>query len=190
MKLFLRGSVGLMAALFASYLIFNAKPLLAEIKPSSEPATQQQEKQEPTRAAQQQKKEAEATTSNTTAPTETAKLSGEVAAPAAKIVSTENTINAAPQIYNATSYSRAGRGASGMGVHSGTIAADPKILPFGTRVRLDAGEYSGEYVVTDAGTAIRGRKIDLWLPTHSAACRFGRRNVKLTVLSYGGRKRR
>ena len=75
-----------------------------------------------------------------------------------------------------------------MGVHSGTIAADPKILPFGTRVRIDAGQYSGEYVVTDAGTAIRGRKIDIWLPTYSAACRFGRRNVKLTVLSYGAKR--
>jgi 3D (Asp-Asp-Asp) domain-containing protein len=193
MKLFVRGSVGLMAVLFASYLIFNAKPLLAEIKPSSEPATQQQEKQEPTQAAQQQKKEAAQSTDTTTAPTETAKLSGTVAdaAPSeTRIVSTENTINAAPQIYNATSYSRAGRGASGMGVHSGTIAADPKVLPFGTRVHLDAGEYSGEYVVTDAGTAIKGRKIDIWLPTYSAACRFGRRNVKLTVLSYGGRKTR
>jgi 3D (Asp-Asp-Asp) domain-containing protein len=189
MKMFVRGGVSLMAVLFASYLTFNAKPLLAEIKPSPEPATQQQEKREPTQAAQQQKKEAEHTTNTTTAPTETAKLSGTVAAASdTKIVSTENTINAAPQIYNATSYSRAGRGASGMGVHSGTIAADPKVLPFGTRVRIDAGEYSGEYVVTDAGTAIKGRKIDIWLPTYSAACRFGRRNVKLTVLSYGGRK--
>ena len=56
MKLFVRGGVSLVAVLFASYLIFSAKPLLAEIKPSSEPATQQQEKQEPTQAAQQQKK--------------------------------------------------------------------------------------------------------------------------------------
>ena len=191
MKLFVRGGVSLVAVLFASYLIFSAKPLLAEIKPSSEPATQQQEKQEPTQAAQQQKKEAEHTTGTTTAPTETAELSGTVVAAApsdTKIVSTDNTINAAPQIYNATSYSRPGRGASGMGVHSATIAADPKVLPFGTRVHLDAGQYSGEYVVTDAGTAIKGRKIDIWLPTYSAACRFGRRNVKLTVLSYGAKR--
>ena len=75
-----------------------------------------------------------------------------------------------------------------MGVRLGTIAADPKILPYGTRVHLDAGQYSGEYVVTDAGTAIKGRKIDIWLPSYAQACRFGRRNVKLTVLSYGGKK--
>jgi 3D (Asp-Asp-Asp) domain-containing protein len=75
-----------------------------------------------------------------------------------------------------------------MGVRFGTIAADPKVLPFGTRVRLDAGQYTGEYVVTDSGTAIKGRKIDIWLPTFREACRFGRRNVKLTVLSYGGKR--
>jgi 3D (Asp-Asp-Asp) domain-containing protein len=186
MKLFLRGGVGLVAALFALFLIFYARPLIAEVNPSQEPATEQQEKQEPAQAAQQ-KKEAEATT---TAPTETASISGAViAAPSeAEVKSTEALVASAPQIYNATSYSRPGRGASGMGVRFGTIAADPKVLPFGTRVRLDAGQYSGEYVVTDSGTAIKGRKIDIWLPSYSAACRFGRRNVKLTVLNYGGKR--
>jgi 3D (Asp-Asp-Asp) domain-containing protein len=194
MKLFLRGGVGLSAALFALFLIFYARPLIAEVNPSPEPATQQQEKQEPAQAAQQ-KKEAETTTATTaaTAPTEIAKLSGVAVAAGLserEVKPAENLIAAAPQIYNATSYSRPGRGASGMGVRSGTIAADPKVLPFGTRVRLDAGQYSGEYVVTDSGTAIKGRKIDVWLPTYHEACRFGRRNVKLTVLSYGGRKAR
>jgi 3D (Asp-Asp-Asp) domain-containing protein len=189
MKLFLRGSVGLVAALFAAFLIFYARPLSAEVNPSPQPATQQQqEKQEPAQAAQQ-KKEAEATI--TTAPVETARLSGAVttAAPSeAEVKPAENLLASAPQLYNATSYSRPGRGASGMGVRFGTIAADPKVLPFGTRVRLDAGQYSGEYVVTDSGTAIKGRKIDIWLPTFREACRFGRRNVKLSVLSYGGKR--
>jgi 3D (Asp-Asp-Asp) domain-containing protein len=189
MKLFLRGGVSIVAALFAVFLIFYARPLIAEVNPSPESATKQQEKQEPAQAAQQ-KKEAETTT---TAPIETAKLSGVVVAASPselEVKPNENLIAAASQIYNATSYSRPGRGASGMGVRSGTIAADPKVLPFGTRVRLDAGQYSGEYVVTDSGTAIKGRKIDVWLPTLREACRFGRRNVKLTVLSYGGRKAR
>jgi 3D (Asp-Asp-Asp) domain-containing protein len=64
------------------------------------------------------------------------------------------------------------------------------VLPFGTRVRLDAGQYSGEYLVTDSGSAIKGRKIDVWISSLREACRFGRRNVKLTVLSYGGRHKK
>jgi 3D (Asp-Asp-Asp) domain-containing protein len=95
-----------------------------------------------------------------------------------------------PIAYVATAYNLRGRGASGLGVRKGTIAADPRVLPFGTRVRLDAGPYSGEYVVTDSGSAVKGNKIDVWVPTYQEACRFGRRSVKLTVLSYGPRRGR
>ena len=64
-------------------------------------------------------------------------------------------------------------------------AADPLVLPLGTRVRVDAGQYSGEYVVADTGGAVRGKRIDIWTPNSREAMRFGRRTVKLTVLSYG-----
>lgn len=85
--------------------------------------------------------------------------------------------------YTATAYSLRGRTASGGGVRRGIIAADRKVLPLGTRVRLDAGPYSGEYVVADTGGAVRGRKIDIWVPHTSEAMRFGRRPVRLTVLT-------
>ena len=95
-----------------------------------------------------------------------------------------------PQLYTATAYNLYGRTASGRPVSKGVIAADPRVLPLGTRVRLDAGAYSGEYLVADTGGAIRGRRIDVWVPHSGEASRFGRRNIKLTVLSYGGRRRR
>ncbi|HWS85532.1 MAG TPA: 3D domain-containing protein [Pyrinomonadaceae bacterium] len=85
--------------------------------------------------------------------------------------------------FTATAYSLRGRTASGAGVRRGIIAADRRVLPLGTRVRLEAGSYSGEYVVADTGGAVRGRKIDIWMPHTSEAMRFGRRPVKLTVLT-------
>jgi 3D (Asp-Asp-Asp) domain-containing protein len=85
--------------------------------------------------------------------------------------------------FTATAYSLRGRTASGAGVRRGIIAADRKLLPLGTRVRLEAGSYSGEYIVADTGGAVRGRKIDIWVPQTSEAMRFGRRPVKLTVLT-------
>ena len=190
MKLLVRGGAGLVAALFASFLIFYARPLLADTgNPSQEPAQKREQQTKRSERAAQQTKEKE---EHAEAKTETAEVSGEVVAAPSNITpkADERTVItvAAPQIYNATSYSRPGRGASGMGVRLGTIAADPKLLPYGTRVHLDAGQYSGEYIVTDAGTAVKGRKIDIWLPSYAQACRFGRRNVKLTVLSYGGKK--
>ena len=85
--------------------------------------------------------------------------------------------------FTATAYSLRGRTASGAGVRRGIIAADRRVLPIGTRVRLEAGSYSGEYLVADTGGAVRGRKIDIWMPSTGEAMRFGRRPVKLTVLT-------
>ena len=90
--------------------------------------------------------------------------------------------------YIATAYSLRGRTASGVNVSHGIIAADPRVLPLGSRVRLEAGAWSGEYLVADTGGAIRGRKIDIWTSSSREAMRFGRRKVKLTILSYGGRR--
>jgi 3D (Asp-Asp-Asp) domain-containing protein len=85
--------------------------------------------------------------------------------------------------FTATAYSLRGRTASGAGVRRGIIAADRRVLPIGTRVRLEAGSYSGEYLVADTGGAVRGRKIDIWMPSTVEAMRFGRRPVKLTILT-------
>ncbi|MCA1591676.1 MAG: 3D domain-containing protein [Acidobacteria bacterium] len=83
----------------------------------------------------------------------------------------------------ATAYCLRGRMANGKPVAKGFIAADRRVLPIGTRVRLEAGAYSGEYVVADTGGAVRGRKIDIWVPSMGEAMRFGRRAIKLTVLT-------
>jgi 3D (Asp-Asp-Asp) domain-containing protein len=96
----------------------------------------------------------------------------------------------APQPYTATAYSLRGRTASGRPVSRGLIAADPSILPLGSRVRVEAGSWSGEYLVADTGGAVKGRRIDIWTPTTREAMQFGRRTVKLTVLEFGGRRGR
>ena len=96
----------------------------------------------------------------------------------------------APQTYTATAYCLRGRTASGKPVSRGLIAADPTVLPLGSRVRVEAGSLSGEYIVADTGGAVKGRRIDIWTPTAREAFQFGRRAVKLTVLSFGGRRRK
>ena len=94
-----------------------------------------------------------------------------------------------PTSYVATAYSLRGRTASGRPVSKGLIAADPRFLPLGSRVKLEAGTYSGEYLVADTGGAVRGRRIDIWTPTSREAMSFGKRVIKLTVLSYGGKRK-
>jgi 3D (Asp-Asp-Asp) domain-containing protein len=116
-----------------------------------------------------------------------------VAAPAGRVgeaIAVEEGYVVPPASYVATAYSLRGRTASGRMVQKGLIAADPRHLPLGSRVRLEAGSYSGEYLVADTGTMVRGKRIDIWTPTSREAMRFGRRVVKLTVLSLPDRKRR
>ena len=92
--------------------------------------------------------------------------------------------------YVATAYSLRGRTASGIMVSRGLIAADPRVLPLGSKVRLEVPGYHGEYLVADTGGMIKGKRIDIWIPTSREAMRFGRRTVKLTVLSYPAKKAR
>lgn len=94
------------------------------------------------------------------------------------------------QMYTATAYSLRGRTASGRPVSRGLIAADPAVLPLGTRVRLEAGSFSGEYIVADTGGAVRGRRVDIWTPSTREAMKFGRRLIKLTVLSFGAKRQK
>ena len=119
---------------------------------------------------------------NAAAVAATAAASSALVKPAAGNVASETS-----QRFTATAYALPGRTASGHAVRRGLIAAD-RALPLGTRVRLDAGNYSGEYLVADRGSRVRGRVIDIWVPSNGEAIRFGRRPVKLTVLSYGAKK--
>ena len=87
-----------------------------------------------------------------------------------------------PTPYIATAYALQGRTASGHRVARGVVAADTRILPLGTRIKIDGGAYSGTYTVRDTGRKIKGRRIDIWMPSTREARRFGKRKVHVTVL--------
>ena len=82
----------------------------------------------------------------------------------------------------ATAYCLRGRTAMGGGVRRGVIAADPRVLRLGSNVLLGAGSYTGQYVVADTGGSVRGRRIDIWVPTCAEARRFGRRTVLVSMV--------
>lgn len=99
-----------------------------------------------------------------------------------KLVKTTAMVKAAKSAgskgsFIATAYCLSGRTAMGHGVRRGIIAADPRVLRLGSRVALGAGAYSGQYLVSDTGGGIKGRRIDIWVPSCSEARRFGRRSV-------------
>src|SRR5712691_2947965 len=178
MKAIVGRSAVIAAALLLGLIIFSAKPsiaetLLSQFQPQKQESKQTQ--QEESRGALG-KFDADAPSSIGSSST----LAGKVEEPKAPLVPAAN--------YVATAYSLRGRTASGRMVSRGLIAADPAVLPLGSRVRLEHPGYTGEYIVADTGGAIRGRRIDIWIPSSREAVRFGRRTVKLTVLSYPAKK--
>ena len=90
-----------------------------------------------------------------------------------------------PDAFVATAYSLHGT-PSGSCPYPGIVAADPRILPLGSQIRVsDAGPYSGTYTVANTGHAVSGRRIDVYIPNHAEARQFGRRTVRVQVLQYG-----
>jgi 3D (Asp-Asp-Asp) domain-containing protein len=103
-----------------------------------------------------------------------------------KLVKTTGLVSAARAAsrgsFVATAYCLKGRTATGGGVRRGIIAADPRILRLGSQVLMGAGSYTGQYRVADTGGGIKGRRIDIWVPSCSEAKRFGRRTVLISAL--------
>ena len=92
--------------------------------------------------------------------------------------------------FEATAYTIEGETASGAQTRKGIVAADPKVLPIGSRIRVQgAGQYDGEYTVKDTGREIKGREIDLYIANDAEAKRFGRKNVTVEVLERGNGQR-
>lgn len=97
-----------------------------------------------------------------------------------KTTGSSKAVGASRGAFSATAYCFSGRTAMGHGVRRGLIAADPRVLKMGSRVYVSAGQWSGTYLVSDTGGAIKGKKIDIWVPSCGEARRFGRRTVTIS----------
>lgn len=174
MKSLFSGSASIATAVLVTFLIVSARPSVAET-PNQNPQSSKNE---------DQKKSSDSAAKEIGGSTTANAIAGAVI----DVETNVAEVFAAPPVsYIATAYSLRGRTASGRPVSKGIIAADRRVLPLGSRVRIEAGGYSGEYLVADTGGMIRGRRIDIWTPSSRDAMRFGRRTVKLTVLSYPGK---
>ena len=85
---------------------------------------------------------------------------------------------------SATAYCEHGRTKSGAHTRDGIVAADPRRLPLGTRLQIVAPgkPYAGSYTVMDTGPHIKGRELDIFMPSCEGAKKFGRRTVQVRVV--------
>ena len=104
----------------------------------------------------------------------------------AKLVKTTAMVRASKATsrgsFTATAYCLKGRTATGGSVRRGIVAADPRLLRLGTTILMGAGSYSGQYKVADTGGGVKGKRLDIWVPSCSEARRFGRRTVQVSLI--------
>jgi len=70
-------------------------------------------------------------------------------------------------------------------VHRGTVAVDPRYIPYGTRMFIVSNDGSYVYglaVAEDCGGDIKGDRMDLYLPTYQECIEFGRRRCTVYFL--------
>lgn len=76
--------------------------------------------------------------------------------------------------------------ASGQKVHVGAIAADVRILPFGSLVRVKGYNNNQPCIVLDTGGMIKGNRLDVFFWSSHEAVHWGRRkNVPCEILRIG-----
>jgi 3D (Asp-Asp-Asp) domain-containing protein len=72
--------------------------------------------------------------------------------------------------------------ATGVRTHWGTVAADWRLYPPGTRLQIE-GFPDDVFTVEDTGGGVRGNIVDIWFPELSTAVAFGTKSLRVTVIT-------
>lgn len=79
----------------------------------------------------------------------------------------------------ATAYSGDGITSTGTIPKWGTIAVDPRIIPYGSKVYIP--QFNKTFTAEDCGGAIKGNIIDIFMGSNSEAYKWGRRRIDIYV---------
>lgn len=92
------------------------------------------------------------------------------------------TITVKATAYTASCKSCSGITAIGLNLkknpNAKAISVDPKVIPLGTKVYVEG---YGEAIAADTGGAIKGKKIDVFMPSQSKALSWGVKTVKVKI---------
>lgn len=86
-----------------------------------------------------------------------------------------------------TAYATGTRGASGMRLGVGTVAVNPNVIPYGTKLWITSADGKFVYgyaIAADTGSFANGTRTfaDLYFGSYTEACYFGRRTLNIYVL--------
>lgn len=103
---------------------------------------------------------------------------GSIRLPTGEVLHYYDTATIRATAYTQTDPGCDGLTATGTNVRRGTVAVDPRFIPYGTRMFIQSASGSYVYgiaVAEDCGGDIKGDRMDLYLPTYEEAREFGRR---------------
>lgn len=63
----------------------------------------------------------------------------------------------------------------------GTIAVDPTVIPYGTKVYIP--QFDMVFTAEDCGSAIKGNKIDIFMNDSSSVYEWGRKTIEIQILN-------
>ena len=81
---------------------------------------------------------------------------------------------------SATAYSGDGITATGTVPRWGTIAVDPTIIPYGTKVYIP--QFHEYFIAEDCGGGIKGNKIDIFMSSESQCDNWGKRSIDIYIV--------
>ena len=95
--------------------------------------------------------------------------------------STSSTTNVAKTL-TVKAYAYTGGGYTAMGTKAkyGTLAVDPKVIPYGTKVYIK--ELDKVFTAEDCGGGIKGNKVDIYMNTQADCRSWGVRTITLQIL--------
>ena len=95
--------------------------------------------------------------------------------------SQQTSLNVASTLdVKAYAYTGGGITATGTQAKYGTLAVDPTVIPYGTKVYIK--ELDKVFTAEDCGGAIKGNKIDIYMPTSADCTKWGVRNITIQIL--------
>lgn len=98
----------------------------------------------------------------------------------AQAESSSNNNNGTSMSIEATAYAGDTITSTGTTPKWGTIAVDPTVIPYGTKVYIP--KFDMVFTAEDCGSAIKGKRIDIFMNSEAECVKFGRQNMEIKIL--------
>lgn len=111
---------------------------------------------------------------------------GVIVTPDGEVLTYNRTMQVTATAYSSQDAGCGTRTSTGTTVHWGTVAVDPSVIPYGTKMYIVSNDGSFIYGVSaaeDCGGAIKSNRVDLYMPTQSQCYAFGRRACTVYFLT-------